>query len=152
MTKVGSAGGIGPSAGARAATARPKKLGPGFAVVESESPQPVAVAPPATNGGLLLLQDETAPFNRDREAGRGGKRALAALKAMQISLLAGDPRQGLEALEAALHDLPEAADAGLCAIVAAIRQRAHVEAARFEAARRSPRLPRREGDDPSVTS
>lgn len=155
MTKVRSAAGIRASGTARASAVRPKAAGAGFAVASHDLARTVAAAAPAANGALLLLQDEAAPFHRDREAARGGKHALAALNAMQIGLLSGDPRRALAALEAALQNLPEAADPGLRAIIAAIRQRGHIEAARFAAAELSrapsPRPAHPAGDDPSVT-
>lgn len=152
MTRVRSTGGMRASRIEPANAARCRPDAGGFAVAGHAAPEPVAASAAAGGTALLMLQDEAAPLRRDRDAARGGRHALIALQAMQVGLLAGDPRRGLAALEAALHDLPDAADAELQAVIGAIRQRAAIESARFEAAAAASRpTVADQGDDASVT-
>lgn len=161
MTRVRAASRVRASRIDSAKAARSRADPGGFAVADHAATEAVAASAAPASSALLMLQDEAAPLRRDRDAARGGRHALIALQAMQAGLLDGDPRRGLAALEAALRSMPDAADAGLQAVIGAIRQRASIEAARFEAAAAASRRLRgalgadpgaEQGDDASVTT
>jgi hypothetical protein len=102
----------------------------GFTVAQpAAGPEPAMVAS-VVMGGLLALQDEAAPAQRDRAAKRGGEAVLAELSRLQAAMLDGRDGSMLDSLSETLARLPEAASPHLKSILAAIRIRAGLELAR----------------------
>lgn len=80
--------------------------------------------------GLLAVQDDAAPAQRDRAARRGGTAILTELSRLQAALLGNQDASMLDSLGDSLARLPEAATPHLNGILAAIRVRARIELAR----------------------
>ncbi len=98
---------------------------------ETAKTAPAAAPVEVALGGMLALQEAESGAVRDREARRRGQDLLAALTRLQRALLAGeDVLAVLRTLAELSEDVPEAADAGLRAAVAAVVLRARVELAR----------------------
>ncbi|MCS6933324.1 MAG: hypothetical protein NZM27_14085 [Acetobacteraceae bacterium] len=121
--------------GAAGPAGRPAAAGParhaGFRLPESVgAEQAAAAAPVAAALSLLAVQEAGDATERDRRARRRGEAMLADLSALQVALLEGqDPSAILGRLES-LAAGEAAADPRLAEILAEIRLRAKVEAAR----------------------
>ncbi|HET9148500.1 MAG TPA: flagellar assembly protein FliX [Acetobacteraceae bacterium] len=126
MTSIRTVGGVG---GGMSLQSRRIAPAGGFTVAEVPvSAEPVMISP-VVLAGLLSVQDDAAPAQRDRAAKRGADAVLKELSRLQAALLGG---QSLSpgALNEALERLPEAASPQLQGILAAIRLRAGIELAR----------------------
>jgi hypothetical protein len=89
------------------------------------------MAAPASIGleGLLALQQDPDPRERDRRAHAGGVVVLDLLTDLHRAFLFGtDPAATLTRLDGALADLPAAADPRLRGVLAEIVTRARIEA------------------------
>jgi hypothetical protein len=122
--------GIGAAGGAPRPAAAPARHG-GFRLPESPAAGRAAeAAPVAAALPLLALQEAGDAAERDGRARRRGEAMLADLAALQLALLDGrDPAAILARLEA-LAAGEAAADPRLAEILAEVRLRAKVEAAR----------------------
>lgn len=128
----GTIGGAGARAGVRGAS--------GFMV-----PQEAGTAGEARAAGLggvggasmLALQEADVDRHGDRPARRRGEALLDTLAALQRELLApgGPDAATLRRMESLVSEMPEAASPGLREAVEAVRLRAVVEIARYEARR-----------------
>ncbi len=127
----------GPGAVAPAARAASRGGGSRFTVAMPEAGSAVRTeeAPPVVLGTMLALQENDEPDAvRDRRARRHGTAILEALGRLQRMLL-GAAGSGNEAeiagqLASLTEMMPEAADPGLAAILAAVTMRARIELAR----------------------
>ncbi len=114
----------------------PGRAGTPFQVRDTFKPGPAMVAgvPGSALGGMIALQEHEGDGVRDREAKRRGADLLAALRTLQRQLLgAGATKGHLGDLAALADSVPDAADAALRALVAAIVLRARIEIARYDA-------------------
>ena len=131
-----------PISGPSAATFRSMAVRPaaaGFAVpAEVAAPAHAAPSLPVSLDCMLSLQEVEPAFERDRRARRHTEAMLDTLAELQRAMLGGEKAGGgtLGRLAALTHDIPQAADAGLRAIVGAVALRVHVEMARHSPAAR----------------
>lgn len=133
--------GIGAPAPSRpSAAARKAAPGAAFALPAAEAKEAAPTAAPTgapvalaglqgLDGLLAMLEDASAPAERDRRARAHGDALLAALAALQHDLL-GDASHGasaLDRLDSLLAHIPEAADPALAAAIDAVALRARIE-------------------------
>lgn len=127
MTRVSGASRVGPSGNA----VRSRRAAAGHFVVSAGEPLAPSLVSPVKFGGLIALQDESAPYGRDLSARREGEHALAALAVLQLALLDGTGPE-LDMLRDAVGRMTVPADPALQPLIGAIRLRARVELARYE--------------------
>jgi hypothetical protein len=132
----GSAMTVFPISGPTAATSRPaavRRAAGGFDMPTEVAATARAVPPPPVSLDCMLSLQEVEPaFERDRRARRHTEAMLDSLAELQRALLGGGPEADtLGRLAALSRDIPQAADAGLRAVVAAVALRIHVEMARY---------------------
>lgn len=160
MSEISRVGSTTPAAPQDRGAAVPQG-GPAFHVGEApagpaSAAAPPPAAPPAALDGMLAVQEQAGEQLRDREARRHAQSVLAALAALQRSLLAGEGETAADglagacaALRAALGGTVLAADPALAALVGAVEIRAKVVLARIEVTNRTVNRPKPES--PSVS-
>jgi hypothetical protein len=110
-----------------------RRMADGFAVpTELAATAKTAPPLPVSLDGMLSLQEVEPAFERDRRARRHTEAMLDTLAELQRALLGSGPEDdALMRLETLSHNIPQAADASLRAVVAAVALRIHVEMARY---------------------
>jgi len=110
-----------------------RRMADGFAMpTPSAATARTAPPPPLSLDGILSLQEVEPAFERDRRARRHTEAMLDTLAELQHALLGSGPEDAaLMRLAALSHNIPQAADAGLRGLVAAVALRIHVEMARY---------------------
>jgi len=104
--------------------------GSGFALPEADEAPTAAPLESVTPFGLLGLQLERTPAERDAAAERRGQGLMRELQGLQLALLSGVPDPASLARVALLSEGETGADPALREIIAAISLRARVELAR----------------------
>ena len=132
----GSAMTILPISGLSSSTSRPAAVrgaAVGFDVPTGVAATARTAPPPSVSLDCMLSLQEVEPaFERDRRARRHTEAMLDTLAELQHALLGSGPNDdALMRLATLSHNIPQAADAGLHAIVAAVALRIHVEMARY---------------------
>ncbi len=116
--------------------AAPSRLAPGFTVESEGAAAAVPENQPAQSvmlSGMLALQETETETVQDKNARRHGFALLDSLAQLQKSLLSpeADNAAEIETLALLASEMPQAANPGLAAALAAVRLRAKIELLRL---------------------